>query len=132
MCIIRSFSFFRNFPFHTRLSVCLYVCLFVCLSVCMSVCLSVCLPVCLLCLLTYINLPTNHQAETLDKIQSIGLTSLSRLKHLDKSDPAVRRLFTRPRVTQQETHSTTIDPDIKQVVDDFLKGNIMGNFIISR
>ncbi|XP_005095398.1 uncharacterized protein LOC101852615 [Aplysia californica] len=74
----------------------------------------------------------SKQTGLMDSIQGIGLTDLSRLKGLDKADPTVRRLFVRPRVTTRELMSLTIDPDIKAVVDEFLKNNIVGNFIIAR
>lgn len=68
----------------------------------------------------------------MDNLQFIGLADLDRLERLDKTNPALKRLILRPRLTAYEVKTVTIDPDIKSNVNEFLRTNIAGNFIISR
>ncbi|KAH9492612.1 hypothetical protein Btru_024056 [Bulinus truncatus] len=65
-------------------------------------------------------------------IQSIGLEDLEKLEKLNRSIPVIKRLLTNTRLTSRDVKSTSIDKDIKSIVSEFLKTNMVGNFIISR
>ncbi|XP_059175469.1 uncharacterized protein LOC131955365 [Physella acuta] len=71
-------------------------------------------------------------AHLMDNLQSIGLADLDRLERLDKTNPGLKRLIMRTRLTGYEVKTVAIDPDIKSNVNEFLRTNIAGNFIISR
>ncbi|KAK6960219.1 hypothetical protein BgiMline_035410 [Biomphalaria glabrata] len=73
-----------------------------------------------------------EESEFLEDIQNTDSEDLEKLQYLNRSNLVIRRLLANNRLTAREVKNTTIDPDIKSVVSEFLKTNVVGNFIISR
>ena len=71
-------------------------------------------------------------SETMDAVRDINVSRLGQLQRLDKNDPAIKRLMVRPRLSIREVKAIRLDPDIKAIVDDFLRTNITGDFTIAR
>ncbi|GFO05831.1 hypothetical protein PoB_003233600 [Plakobranchus ocellatus] len=71
-------------------------------------------------------------AQLMDSVRNIGVSNLGQLQRLNRNDPALKRLLVRPRLSIREVKAIRLDPDIKAIVDDFLRTNITGDFTIAR
>lgn len=78
------------------------------------------------------NPQVTEQFKTLNNVLEIDATNLDRLQQLNRSDPSIKRLMTRTRLTSKEVKDIIIDEDIKATVNEFLQTNVVGNFIITR